>query len=402
MSGKRAKRHPLHSLCSYLGCFPPQVPRRLIQSLVPEGGLFVDPFVGSGTSLVEGLLGQRRAVGIDMNPLAVAIAEAKIQPVSIEDVTERVYQLAAGFRGVADTDNTPNGLRTVFHPRTLTQLAYLRDALDSTRADDRFITGAILGIMHGKMKRGGQDTSYLSIDMPNTFSMSPQYVQGFVERHGLKQLPIDVFSKTRERAKWLLRDGCLPATQNARVIHGDATQMPALLKRLAVSRVDAIISSPPYLGILRYGAFNWIRLWFLGHQPAPVDRLLDSTDSLDRYLAFMTSFLLAASKVLRPGASLALVIGDVVEFGTKLELARRVWDELGQLVPFRLVKIAVDEFDDSMKTTRIWGEAKKGKATPLDRILIIERTTDIVGRKPKQTGLQRGQMRPAELAQHGR
>src|SRR5918996_1569382 len=123
-----SKRHPMHSLCSYLGCFPPAVPRRLIRSLVPEGGLFVDPFVGSGTSLVEGLLAGRRAVGIDLNPLAVAVAEAKIQDVTLEDVTARLLTLAAGFRGVADTEHVPEGLWIVFHPRTLTQLAYLRES----------------------------------------------------------------------------------------------------------------------------------------------------------------------------------------------------------------------------------------------------------------------------------
>src|SRR5882762_106077 len=167
------KRHPLHSMCSYLGCFPPAVPRRLIAQLVPEAGTFVDPFVGSGTSLVEGVLAGRRSIGIDLNPLAAAIAEAKIQQVTLDDVTDRLLTLAARFRGVADTDHVPDGLRTIFHPRTLTQLAYLRDELEPDRTEDIFIRGAVLGIMHGKWKKGERDTSYLSIDMPNTFSMSP-------------------------------------------------------------------------------------------------------------------------------------------------------------------------------------------------------------------------------------
>lgn len=389
------KRHPLHSLCSYLGCFPPTVPRRLIRTLVPEGGTVVDPFCGAGTSLVEGLLEGRRVVGIDLNPLAVALADAKIQQVTLEDVTDRVVALAAGFRGSADTEHVPEGLRTIFHPRTLTQLVYLRDALDPTRAEDVFIRGAILGIMHGKFRKDGKDTTYLSIDMPNTFSMSPQYVREFVKKNNLKQLPIDVFGKTRERVKWLLREGCLPAGRGARVIRGDATQLPTLLKSIDVTRVEAVVTSPPYLGVLRYGAFNWIRLWFLGYEPARIDRLLDSTDSLDRYLSFMTSFLLSTAKVLRPGSAVALVIGDVMEFGTNLQLAVRVWEELKDVVPYKLVKITTDDFDDTTKTTRIWGEGKKGQATPLDRILIIERAPEVVGRKPRQHGFQRGQMRAA-------
>jgi hypothetical protein len=187
----------------------------------------------------------------------------------------------------------------------------------------------------------------------------------------------------------------LPAANSAQVLRGDATQLPALLKTIDVCKVDAIITSPPYLGLLRYGAFNWIRLWFLGYEPAVIDRLLDSTDSVDRYLSFMTSFLLAAAKVLRPGAPIALVIGDVVEFGSSLKLAKRVWQELGGVVPFKLVRIAVDDFDDTTKTTRIWGDDKKGRATPLDRILILERANEVPGRKPRLNGMQRGQMRAA-------
>ncbi len=44
--------------------------------------------------------------------------------------------------------------------------------------------------------------------------------------------------------------------------------------------------------------------------------MLDSTDSLDRYLSFMSSFLIAAADVVKPGGTVALVIGDVVEFGS--------------------------------------------------------------------------------------
>jgi hypothetical protein len=124
-------------------------------------------------------------------------------------------------------------------------------------------------------------------------------------------------------------------------------------------------------------------LWFLGFEPAAVDRALDSTDSLDRYLSFMSNFLSAASRAVRPGGTVALVIGDVVEFGTHLNLAKRVWDELGGLTPFALSSIERDTFDEATKTTRIWGEDKKGRATPLDRVLLLRREEPVTGRLRK-------------------
>jgi site-specific DNA-methyltransferase (adenine-specific) len=271
----------------------------------------------------------------------------------------------------------PDDLRIIYHPRTLAQLVYLRDRLGHERPEDVFLRGATLGIMHGKFRKGDgtgpPTTAYLSIDMPNTFSMSPEYVRKFVRKNKLRQLPIDVFSKLRERAQRLLRDGAIQGQATRRVLRGDATQLPHLLSNAGISKVDAIVTSPPYLGILRYGAFNWIRLWFLGHKPGPVDRMLDSTDSLDRYLSFLVSFLHSAAEVLPTGAPVALVIGDVKEFNTYLELGERVWQEIQGLVPFKLDHLVVDRFDHTTKTTRIWGDDRKGRATPLDRILVLSR-----------------------------
>ena len=114
--------------------------------------------------------------------------------------------------------------------------------------------------------------AYLSVDMPNTFSMSPEYVRRFVERNGLCQPAIDFLAKLRERVAWLLRSSALPVGPRVAVVHGDAVKLDGLLTCLSVRSVGAIVTSPPYLGILRYGAFNWIRLWFLGNDQYAIDR----------------------------------------------------------------------------------------------------------------------------------
>lgn len=365
-------RHPLHSMSSYLGSFPPAVPRKAIEKWVAKKALILDPFCGSGTTLVESVLAGHDCIGVDLNPLAVAVSRAKTQHVELEDVLDRIRALARMYPGGADLETVPDDVKTIFHPRTLAQLVFIREHLEYDRPEDVFLRGSILGIMHGKFRKDGS-TAYLSIDMPNTFSMSPEYVRNFVRKHRLIQPPVDVFSQLRERSKHLLRSGPLPGLARCKVLHGDATQVPKLLDAAGVATVDAVVTSPPYLGILRYGAFNWIRLWFLGYSPGEVDRGLDGTDSLDRYLSFMSSFLTAAAEVLRPGSPLVLVIGDVVEHGSHLKLANRVWEELRDLVPFHLLGNEQDAFDEGIKTTRIWGEEKKGRATPLDRILVLER-----------------------------
>lgn len=369
---RTVKRHPLHSLCSYLGSFPPRVARRLIEEWVPANYTVLDPFCGSGTTLLEAALGGRASIGIDKNPLAAAISAAKVKSVELDDVIFRIQELAGDFTRSTDIQHVPDAVRLIFHDRTLQQLLYLQQCLDLDLPEDVFIRGVILGIMHGKHRRDGS-TNYLSIDMPNTFSMSPGYVARFVEKHKLQKKPVDVFGQLRHRATWLLRDG-IPFMQQAHSVQlGDATSLPSILADIDFRERAAIVTSPPYLGVLRYGAFNWIRLWFLGYEPGEIDARLDTTDSMDRYLSFMTSFLLAAAQVLDQGAPLAMVIGDVVENGQHVQLAPRVWEELEDVVPFSRKALYVDDFNENDKTTRIWGEDRKGRATPTERILVVVR-----------------------------
>ena len=54
--------------------------------------------------------------------------------------------------------------------------------------------------------------------------------------------------------------------------------------------------------------------------------LLISTVSRTQQEAFMTSFLVSAGEVLKSGGVAALVIGDVKEWGTPVQLAPRVWE----------------------------------------------------------------------------
>src|SRR5438445_13800327 len=140
------------------------------------------------------------------------------------------------------------------------------------------------------------------------------------------------------------------------VIRGDVPKVPGVLADAGITKVEAIVTSPPYLGVLRYGAFNWIRLWFLRHGPAAVDRMLDGTDSLDRYLSFLVSFLHASAEVLPARAPVALVIGDVKEFGTHLRLGERLWTEVRDLVPFKLVALTDEKFDQSATSPSLWGQ----------------------------------------------
>lgn len=58
--------------------FPLELPRRLIDLYTYENDLVLDPFMGSGTTLVASVLCGRRPVGYDLNPDYVDLARARV------------------------------------------------------------------------------------------------------------------------------------------------------------------------------------------------------------------------------------------------------------------------------------------------------------------------------------
>jgi DNA modification methylase len=70
-----------HSYHRYPAKFIPQLAARLIKENSQIGELVCDPFMGSGTTLVESIVNDRRTYGTDINPVAVLITRVKTTPI---------------------------------------------------------------------------------------------------------------------------------------------------------------------------------------------------------------------------------------------------------------------------------------------------------------------------------
>src|SRR3990172_2476855 len=76
----REIRYLTHSLHEYKGRFYPQLAKSLMNYAgIKKGDTVLDPFCGSGTTLVESFLFGANAVGIDINPIAFLLAKAKVK-----------------------------------------------------------------------------------------------------------------------------------------------------------------------------------------------------------------------------------------------------------------------------------------------------------------------------------
>jgi site-specific DNA-methyltransferase (adenine-specific) len=338
------------------------MPHVFIKWLTEPGDVIYDPFSGRGTTALEACLMARRGLCSDLNPLAVVLSGAKVDPPSGTALKRRLRELSDAMEPEA-VEGQPSILRTVFSTDTLGQLLWLRHELDSTKRVDRFLLAALAGILHLNAEKSGRPRG-LSVSMPNTFSMSPGYVEKYVSEHGLVAPEVDVLAALGRRINQLDPFLSLP-------IHGDCWTEDAAGDDIRYRRKKAklIFTSPPYLHVMKYGKFNWLRLWLLGESPTEVDAGLMSTQSLPRYLSFMSEVLQHLVGRLSPDGYLCLVIGDVADGDKTIRLAEHV-KECGQGLALQHAVTLVDDLPHIHKVSRIWGE-RKGRATRTDRILVF-------------------------------
>jgi DNA modification methylase len=374
--------HAMHTMCSYHGMFPAKVAHYFIQRYSHPGDVVLDPFSGRGTIALQARVEGRRAISNDLNPLAYVLSRAKSDPPSWEKIHTFIDGLEADYKNskLVKPDVSPD-IQMLYHENTLRQLCYIRQRLLSKGIttwdrEELMLAGALAGIMHGSWRRDNT-SQYLSISMPNTFSMSPTYVDNFIREKGLKKIDQDVFERLRDKIARLYLDDTAGVIGKA--YHADAAKLLAG-KKLRPGSVDLIVTSPPYLQVVNYGTANWIRLWLLGIDEVgrehgigrkKLDADLDHRHTYTSYREFMLRTVVGAQRVLKRDGVAVFVIGDVADPGKEpVPLARKLWDDVKDDTGLELIESIEDELPAHAKVSRIWRETK-GQATNRDCALVL-------------------------------
>lgn len=92
---------------SYHGNFVPQIPRQLFERYTKKGDWILDPFMGSGTSLIEAQRMDRNSIGIEIK--ADVAREAK-KRISAEDKNSCRTHVFTGDSGSINIENLLNGI----------------------------------------------------------------------------------------------------------------------------------------------------------------------------------------------------------------------------------------------------------------------------------------------------
>ena len=319
-----------HNIHRYSGKFIPQIAARAISLLTQPGELVVDPYCGSGTTLLESVLLGRRAVGVDLNPLAVLIARVKTTPIPEATLKRLVCTLGNAlamdgadsslplFRTLAgETVSGPaqdprfdhEWYRKWFQPHVLRELLTIDLAI---REIDGQATREVACVAFSNILRRSS----------NAHSSYPNVM--FDKNSPAKGSPIPAFLKTLKRnVKMVASLSSVNASwSDVKIVHGSATALP-----IPNDTVDAVISHPPYVGSVPYAEYGALSLQWLGVDPKQLDRELtggrrQSPDVIERFEDGYRHMLKETQRVLRPGRYAFLLVGNPTVRGEIVNLAQ--------------------------------------------------------------------------------
>jgi site-specific DNA-methyltransferase (cytosine-N4-specific) len=322
-------QHLTHNIHRYSGKFIPQIARRAISLLTAPGELVVDPYCGSGTTLVESVMLGRKALGIDLNPLAALISGTKVTPLSSREVNDLQEELKCAL-GLSNSEEevplSANSLkrsqrwsqrvvatkdpwfRKWFQPRVLSDLIAIDKAVRSIK-DVRKQNVARVAFSDILRKSSNAHSGYPNVMFDKNVPKRSSPLNTFLRALG--RVCEMVVSLEKTSACW----------EDAHVVVGDATALP-----VADSSVDAIVSHPPYIGSIPYAEYGALSLKWLGVDPKKLDQGLtggnrQSFDVVERFRDGYRSMLTESMRILRPGRHIFLMVGDPVVRGKMIDLS---------------------------------------------------------------------------------
>lgn len=335
-----SRRHPLHSICPYFAMFPEQFVEQQLLSYTSQGDLVFDPFCGRGTTVFESLLKGRRAVGSDINPVAVCVSLAKATAPKLMDISTRINALEDEFHSETKVRGVPTSFfEMCYERRTLEEILFLRDVLNwRTNEVDCFISAVMLGILHGDPSR----SSYcLSNRMPRTISTKPNYSVRWWNQRSLIPPRRPVFETVRRALEFRYR---LPPAKSKGIVRlADARESGSIFDEFT-GQVQLVVTSPPYLNTTDYAEDQWLRLWFLGGQPRPELRKYrdDRLTRIDDYSAFLKGSWSGIATLLAEDATIVIRIG-----GSKLSKVE-LFDMLTNTLSAALNSYRVDPLHEGL------------------------------------------------------
>jgi len=360
-----------HDVHAFAAKFPPQLPRAFIRGLTAPGDVVLDPMMGSGTTIVEALLEGRRGIGLDIDPLALRVSQAKTIPMRADDLRDLGLKVISHAQDLLANNSIERLIQKFdsrtkafidywFYPNTQRELAALVLAMQTVEVSlvRRFLELTFSSII--VTKSGGVSRAR---DLAHS---RPHLDKEKNPKNALEQFSLRLQKNIKSMA-YLDIKGAIVAP-----LPGDARLMP-----LRNGVIDLIVTSPPYANAIDYMRAHKFPLVWLGESVVNLTQLRaryigseningaqyielpDKTESIMRQLAKqdrkkpsilrkyfteMQSVLAEMYRVLRKDSPAIVVVGPSIMRGIDIQ-THHCLAEIAQETGFSVIGVVQRSLD---------------------------------------------------------
>jgi hypothetical protein len=302
---ERERTKHVHRLHPYLGKFIPQLVEALLSRYVRPGGRVLDPFAGSGTTLVQSLESGYDATGVDIaafNALLMRVKTAPYNVFALERELRDVYARLERGRVAAPAGAAPTYVRRWYAPRAAGELLGFRLLIADYEHQD------VLRVVLARAARSARLTTHYDLDFPRAPQRAPYWCHKHkreckpVERaeHFLRRYTLDTLARVKAFARVRSAGRC------ATILHGDARRLDLR------GPYDAVLTSPPYPGLIDYHEQHRYAYELLGLEDLGADELGRGAtkDGIEDYVAGVAQVLARSAERLGRDGCLLIVVND--------------------------------------------------------------------------------------------
>lgn len=318
-----------HNIHRYSGKFIPQIARMAIEVLTSPGDIVIDPFSGSGTTLLECALLKRHSIGFDLNPLAVLISKVKASPVSSEKLnflyeylSLRLFKESEMQDFLFDNQYTKNAKESIIGDHRLVNPWYNKWYSRKTLEGLIKIHTLIDSLDEGNLR----DIALIAFSniLRRTSNAHSGYPNVMLNKNLHKSIdPIPVFLNSLKDTIFMVKsieksisDEYVPTVRRC-----NSESIP-----LENNSIDSVITHPPYIGSIPYAEYGQLSITWLGSEVREIDAQLtggrrQSKDVVDRFRTSYGKIIVESARVLKKGGSAFFMTGNPVVKGVEVDLS---------------------------------------------------------------------------------